>query len=422
MTATSASRRTNGGPAAPPHASAEKVSAEAPPSSAGTFPPAPVVAGPAPVRARVLAGLIDLAGGAVLSGMLASLLRLVGGASWMMSLLVAAVIVLAVREVVLGRTGWTPGGRLMGVQLVSDRTGLPPGTGLILHADLTFICVLPTLGLGAIALMHTVAADPQGRGWHDRLTGVRMVHAPARPPAAAPASAPPAPHAAQAGRRSPFSDGRFSFTPSNSPITEVADTLDSTRAAASIPNTKSAIIDSVPWSAVPTPLDSTTDDVPKVPTGEAETSAVALNAHAAGPASPAPNADASAAVPETRRRRRAAQRKREADSVRIRLVPADGGSPILLTAPTVVGRDPANISEYPGAKHVSLPDVSRSISKTHAALAPVPGGLWVTDLHSTNGTRIEQQGTVKQAQPEVPAPAPVGSVLILGRAEYRIED
>ncbi|WP_161923571.1 FHA domain-containing protein [Actinomyces sp. 432] len=205
----------------------------------------------------------------------------------------------------------------------------------------------------------------------------------------------------------------------------MVDTVDSARAASTALNTRSEIIDSVPWSSVPMPLDSTTNDAPTATGGHAEDVAGDHNSHAADPSQPVPapdsSPDASGSAPGTRRRRHAHHRKPEPETVGIRLVPTNGGSPIRLTTPAVVGRDPQNISDYPQATRVSLVDATRSISKTHAAVAPVPGGLWVTDLHSTNGTRIDQRGTVKQTQPGVPAPAPIGSVLLLGRAAYRIE-
>ncbi|WP_180271983.1 RDD family protein [Actinomyces ruminis] len=421
MTATSASHRAKGAPT-PPSAQAGSGSAtQTPQTPAGPLPSAhgAYAIFPASVRARVFAGLIDLVAGTLVGAVLAALLRLTWLRGWVAAALLAAVIVLAVREVGVGRTGWSPGGRLMDVRVVDDRTGLPPGVGVLAHADLTFICVVPTLGLGAIVLMHTVAASPQGRGWHDRLTGVRMVSMNPPLPDHVPASQTDTAPTARAGGRGPFSDGRFAFMSSSGAVTEVQDTVDSTRAS-STPNSRAAIIDSVPWSAVPTALDSTTDDAPTAPSGVVVGSDAAHSTHAAGSDLPETRRAAKSTA-GTRRRSRTSHRKPEPETGRIRLVPADGSTPITLTIPTVVGRDPDNISAYPEAACIILPDVNRSISKTHAALAPVPGGLWVTDLHSTNGTRVEQQGNIRQVQPEVPAPAPIGSVLIFGRASFRVE-
>ena len=53
--------------------------------------------------------------------------------------LVVATAVVAPRELVLALTGWSPGGRLMGVRLVSAATGGAPRTRLFIHADL--LCV-----------------------------------------------------------------------------------------------------------------------------------------------------------------------------------------------------------------------------------------------------------------------------------------
>ena len=93
--------------------------------------------------------------------------------------------------------------------------------------------------------------------------------------------------------------------------------------------------------------------------------------------------------PDTRTRRRTARHRRRTDEQTLLLVPDTGGESIPLPEPTVVGRDPRNISAYPQAQRASIFDPSRSVSKTHALLVPVPGGVWVTDLHSTNGTRID---------------------------------
>lgn len=421
MMATSASHRANGVPTPPPAQTGSGSATRTPQTPAG---PLPSTHGayaicPASVRARIFAGLIDLVAGTLVGAVLAALLHLTWLHSWVAAALLAAVIVLAVREVGVGHTGWSPGGRLMDVRVVDDRTGLPPGVGVLAHADLTFICVVPTLGVGAIVLMRTVAASPQGRGWHDRLTGVRMVSVNPPVPDHVPASQTDTAPTARASGRGPFSEARFAFMPSGGPITQVQDTVDSARAS-SVPNSRAAIIDSVPWSSVPTALDSTTDDAPTAPSGIA-VDAARRSAHAAGPA----RSDTQPAQPgsSVHRRSRTSHRKPEPEpeTGRIRLVPADGSTPITLTVPTVVGRDPDNISAYPQAACIILPDVNRSISKTHAALAPVPGGLWVTDLHSTNGTRVEQQGNIRQVQPEVPAPAPIGSVLIFGRASFRVE-
>ena len=651
----------------------------------------------AAVRDRVIAGLIDLVvGGALVAGL--GLLLGLAIPQAFIAWPVAVAAVLVPRELVLALTGWSPGGRVMGVRLVDATTGGPPRTRLFIHADL--LCV--TVGLGAIVFMRSASIDPRGQGWHDRMAGTLAVTMRSRPAGATggQAQAPAAPkrhdatlppkrqapkrqsirHQPQAtvppqhaAARTPsrahahvFPDNAFFLNPNDAdPSTDVGATVDTTSAVVLSPTSDRAIIDSVPWAAVPTQLDTpTADDPPLAPVPDLPeplpTSSVASAASDPLPASPAapafpaspfsasptsptspafptspvsPAASASAefpapaspatldpapaspvqgslptppatpdpataspfstsptsaaspaapvsppspiapvspaspappaspespelpaspaspatpdpapaspvmrdplptspamppgpypaspapsgpfpasstmlaaAIPDgvsspssrepvvfspmtapesaprssspeepiivplpseslfpssTPPRSRMASRSAasaepiiSADSVPAaqttrpavsassppaargrhrhtedprasRLVPLTGGDPINLEATTVVGRDPDNISEYPDATCVSLNDVNRSISKTHAALALAPGGLWITDLHSTNGTRVEEEDHVTVVKPNEPIPVPTGATIVLGSAAYRVED
>ena len=648
----------------------------------------------AAVRDRVIAGLIDLVvGGALVAGL--GLLLGLAIPQAFIAWPVAVAAVLVPRELVLALTGWSPGGRVMGVRLVDAITGGPPRTRLFIHADL--LCV--TVGLGAIVFMRSASADPRGQGWHDRMAGTMAVTLRSRPmgPVDGQVQAPTAPkrhdtttppkrqapkrqsirHQPQAtvppqhaAARTPsrahvFPDNAFFLNPNDAdPSTDVGATVDTTSAVVLSPTSDRAIIDSVPWAAVPTQLDTpTADDPPLAPAAVPDlpdmpdlpeplpTSSVTSAASAASdpvpaspaapafpaspfstspaspafpaspvspaapvspespapaspttlnpapaspmqgslptspatpdpapaspfsasptspaspaapvsptstaspvspelpaspaspatpdpapaspvmrdplptspamppgpyPASPAPSgpfpasstmlAASAASIPDgvsspsshepvvfspmtapesaprssspeepiivplpseslfpssTPPRSRMASRSAasaepiiSADSVPAaqttrpavsassppaargrhrhtedprasRLVPLTGGDPINLEATTVVGRDPDNISEYPDATCVSLNDVNRSISKTHAALALAPGGLWITDLHSTNGTRVEEEDHVTVVKPNEPIPVPTGATIVLGSAAYRVED
>ena len=594
----------------------------------------------AAVRDRVIAGLIDLVvGGALVAGL--GLLLGLAIPQAFIAWPVAVAAVLVPRELVLALTGWSPGGRVMGVRLVDATTGGPPRTRLFIHADL--LCV--TVGLGAIVFMRSASIDPRGQGWHDRMAGTLAVTMRSRPAGAtgSQAQAPAAPkrhdatmppkrqapkrqsirHQPQAtvppqhaAARTPsrahahvFPDNAFFLNPNDAdPSTDVGATVDTTSAVVLSPTSDRAIIDSVPWAAVPTQLDTpTADDPPLAPVPDLPeplpTSSVASAASDPLPASPAapafpaspfsasptsptspafptspvsPAASASAEFPapaspatldpapaspvqgslptppatpdpapaspvmrdplptspamppgpypaspapsgpfpasstmlaasvpdgvssppsrepvvfspmtapesaprssspeepiivplpseslfpsSTPPRSRMASRSAasaepiiSADSVPAaqatrpavsassppaargrhrhtedprasRLVPLTGGDPINLEATTVVGRDPDNISEYPDATCVSLNDVNRSISKTHAALALAPGGLWITDLHSTNGTRVEEEDHVTVVKPNESIPVPTGATIVLGSAAYRVED
>ena len=579
----------------------------------------------AAVRDRVIAGLIDLVvGGALVAGL--GLLLGLAIPQAFIAWPVAVAAVLVPRELVLALTGWSPGGRVMGVRLVDATTGGPPRTRLLIHADL--LCV--TVGLGAIVFMRSASIDPRGQGWHDRMAGTLAVTMRSRPAGAtgSQAQAPAAPkrhdatlppkrqapkrqsirHQPQAtvppqhaAARTPsrahahvFPDNAFFLNPNDAdPSTDVGATVDTTSAVVLSPTSDRAIIDSVPWAAVPTQLDTpTADDPPLAPVPDLPeplpTSSVASAASDPLPASPAapafpaspfstsptsptspafpaspvspaapaspespelPASPASPATPDptpaspamrdplptspamppgpypaspapsgpfpasstmlaasvpdgvssppsrepvvfspmtapesaprssspeepiivplpseslfpssTPPRSRMASRSAasaepiiSADSVPAaqatrpavsassppaargrhrhtedprasRLVPLTGGDPINLEATTVVGRDPDNISEYPDATCVSLNDVNRSISKTHAALALAPGGLWITDLHSTNGTRVEEEDHVTVVKPNESIPVPTGATIVLGSAAYRVED
>lgn len=68
----------------------------------------------------------------------------------------------------------------------------------------------------------------------------------------------------------------------------------------------------------------------------------------------------------------------------------DNGMAFSLVGPTVIGRNPAQIE---GSSHLlQLPDLTRTVSKSHALLEPQGGMLWVTDLGSMNGTAVAEDG------------------------------
>ena len=134
------------------------------------------------------------------------------------------------------------------------------------------------------------------------------------------------------------------------------------------------------------------------------------------PLTPVPNASAQTVTPSL------PSASSAAPALSVRLVPLLGGNPILIHEPTVVGRDPDNISAYPGAERVALDDPTRSVSKTHAAIFPLLDGVWVTDLHSTNGTRVEyRDGRTVEAVPDKALSALEGSTIFFGRIAFKVE-
>lgn len=229
---------------------------------------------PAPVGDRVIAGAIDL----VACGLVVAALGLLIGLfmdSTVLAWAIAGLIVGVPREIALAVTGWSPGGRLRGVRLVDVETGGPPGGRLLLHLDLLLITVVPTFGLGAVVLLHSAARDPHGQGYHDRVAGLRAVTVRGGAAASDPSAQP-----GWTGRDTETGSPMF-FRPGESPEGGGrGTTFDTSAMGSSSDDASQALIDSVPWAAVPTHLDPPTSDDLAVLPPEA----------AAGPAGPGPTA------------------------------------------------------------------------------------------------------------------------------------
>jgi len=103
------------------------------------------------------------------------------------------------------------------------------------------------------------------------------------------------------------------------------------------------------------------------------------------------------------------------ERVRWRLAAA-GGADAVVTGPSVLGRAP-RVEDAAGASAaVPIEDPSRTVSKTHALVVPAGEALVVTDLHSTNGIRIERAGAeAEELAPGASVLVGDGEVLVLGR-------
>jgi hypothetical protein len=101
---------------------------------------------------------------------------------------------------------------------------------------------------------------------------------------------------------------------------------------------------------------------------------------------------------------------------------APGGLDVLLLRPVLLGRDPAADPGRPEAAVIPLADPARSVSKTHALVEVVDGRVIVTDLHSTNGTRVlTSDGETRELDPGRGAEAPNGATLLLGEFAVRLD-
>lgn len=100
------------------------------------------------------------------------------------------------------------------------------------------------------------------------------------------------------------------------------------------------------------------------------------------------------------------------------LVVSDGQR-LDVDAPIVIGRDPVVPASVSFGRSVPVVDKWKSVSKTHAVIEVRDGMLWVTDLHSTNGTTITNAvGEAMTCPPEVAMP--VGDGWTISAAEVSI--
>lgn len=116
------------------------------------------------------------------------------------------------------------------------------------------------------------------------------------------------------------------------------------------------------------------------------------------------------------------------DSTRISQATADArhwtlvlsdGQRLTVDVPIVIGRDPVAPASVSSGRSVPVVDAWKSVSKTHAVIEVRDGMLWVTDLHSTNGTTITNPvGEAMACPPEVAMP--VGDGWTISAAEVSI--
>lgn len=95
---------------------------------------------------------------------------------------------------------------------------------------------------------------------------------------------------------------------------------------------------------------------------------------------------------------------------------------MLLLRPVVLGRDPVPDAARPDAAPIPLRDPARSVSKTHALVEVVDDRVMITDLHSTNGTRVlTADGVAHELEPGSATDAPVGASVLLGEFAVRLD-
>jgi hypothetical protein len=96
------------------------------------------------------------------------------------------------------------------------------------------------------------------------------------------------------------------------------------------------------------------------------------------------------------------------------------GRNVQIRETVVVGRHPSPPSDTPTAASVSLVDHTKSVSKTHAMLHVRDGMVWITDLHSTNGTVLTNP-TGEIVVSTAGNPMPAGDGWQVGFGDYVVQ-
>lgn len=98
----------------------------------------------------------------------------------------------------------------------------------------------------------------------------------------------------------------------------------------------------------------------------------------------------------------------------------DDGRTMPVLGKLILGRDPSVSPSDGDAVAVPVADEGRSVSKTHLLLEAGPGGVQVTDRHSTNGVVVVTAGVDLTCVPGVPTPVPDGSTVRFGDRSLRV--
>lgn len=352
---------------------------------------------PASMGRRLLAALVDAALALVVVGLPVALaVRPVladpatpPAGAWLAVGAGGTVLLVATQWVLLGRHGWTLGKRWLGVLVLSERSGFPPGLGAAALRLLVpaLAGVVPALGPLLVHVSPYFDVTGRRQGWHDRAAGTLVVDARHAPAGAAQverrlqrlmtpdgAAAPPAPErAAPAGR---------------------------TEAAPTVP-TPVVAMPAVP-PVPPVPPVRAVRAVPPLPTGPGPAPAAPSLPPTRGlvPGTRVvPPAEPVTAVPFQHRREGEdveATRLRPARAKVPEVAAADheatveitDGQRVTFTGAALVGRNPTPRADEAGFRLITVADPGRSVSKTHLLLGVDRTGLWVKDRHSTNGTVV----------------------------------
>lgn len=96
------------------------------------------------------------------------------------------------------------------------------------------------------------------------------------------------------------------------------------------------------------------------------------------------------------------------------------GTTLPLSSSLLVGRAPGGDGGESAAQLVPLDDPTKSVSKTHARIDVRDGRVVITDLHSTNGTKVTADGVTTSLAPGAPWPLAMDADVVLGSYPIRV--
>jgi uncharacterized RDD family membrane protein YckC len=315
-----------------------------------------------------------------------------------------ALVLLIVQLVLHGRRGVTIGKAATGIRSVDVRTLERPRVGPVLLRFLLLIAsgIVPVVGPAFLLASPTFDPERRGRGLHDKATGVWLIDA----------------------RRGldPYDQKRMRVarkvvkaepTPGRAALPSLATPTDPAaqpeyrpggRVSAGVLGMARPHETSVRPSVGLPPIAPATAPEP-AEAGKPVLGGYRGSGRQTAPAAPAPQSAAPAPQP-------AAPAPQPEPVVRFGLR-WDSGESMPIAAPVLLGRNP-DAAEHPGATAIALADDSRSLSKTHLLVRPVPGGLEIVDCRSTNGSGLIRGGTEYGVAAGTPTTATEGDMIRLG--------
>lgn len=329
--------------------------------------------------------------------------------------------------------GGSPGQRLTRVRVVRRVDGSPLSYGAALGRNLIF-------GLaGSIVVGYfSPLFDSSGlrQGWHDKIVDALMVSAAPAAGTTAPAGAssvsrradapPPPPPARPAPPSLPGAVPPPPPATAAVPPPPVAPAQPWLPGALGTSSTSGSGAAAPPLPPSPAPGGTSPAAPVEVPTGLVSAVPGITNPGAVPPPPPpapvgrdvtadivAPAAPAAPDVDETRLVPPRVERR----SVVLRW---DDGVTHEVTGTALFGRNPARED---AASVIAVADTTRSLSKTHFELIAEPGGVFLVDRHSTNGTFIgAADANPRQASPGERVALQIGDLVTIGDRSFTLEE